>query len=114
MTDDDEHRAKFEAWLLERPQIADMAHKYPPSTCYRVQGRGHYTIYSYADNQTVTLSHGADSSLPGVQVFGVPASDLEPCGCGGWEWPSVEQAEATKQRIDDAIEHRDATRKGKN
>lgn len=96
----------WELWLSERPEIEAYARQCPPWNCYRKRGQhaGHYAVESYNPNGTVTLNHGSDSFLPGIQVFGVPVADLEPCGCRRWRWASKEQAEQTIRRIERARE----------
>lgn len=112
-----EERAALDEWLEDRPQvIQEMARKYPPWHCYRHPPsgpHGHYVIYSYAENGSVTLIHGSDSFLPAMQVFGIPADDLVVCDCGQWRNASAAQAFATDARIRAAIAERDAN-KGSN
>ncbi len=97
----DEDRAQLEEWLAERPEVIQcMARAWPPWHCYKMRGSaGHYSIYSYAENETVTLTHGDDSTLPGVQVFGIKPTSLVLCDCGKWEFPSAEHIERTRERI---------------
>jgi hypothetical protein len=93
---------EFEAWLGERPQIADLVRAVPPWHCYRMPSTplGHYRVYSYSEDGTCTVSHGADSFMPGLSVFGIRPSDLIVCDCGKWEHPTEAQCEATERRID--------------
>jgi hypothetical protein len=44
---------------------------------------------------TVKILHGADSFLPGMLVFGHPPEDLVRCGCGKWQEPTQDEADAT-------------------
>lgn len=94
-------RAQMEAWLKERPEIIQrMAAKFPPWHCYRLaKSGGHYTIYSYCENGTVMLTHGDDSTLPGVEVFGIAPDDLIVCDCGKWEFPTAKNIARTDRRI---------------
>lgn len=92
----------WELWLSERPEIEPIARKLPPWNCYRQRGQphGHYSIESYNPNGTVTLNHGRDSTLPGMQVFGVPAEQIEACGCRRWQWPTHKQAAAVRRHVE--------------
>lgn len=96
----------WELWLSERPaQVVELARKLPPWNCYRLRVkngnlRGHYMIHSYNENGTVTLTHGRDSFLPGVGVFGVKPDEVVPCGCRRWFWPTEEQCSETERRIE--------------
>lgn len=95
-------REQMREWLAQRPKIIqDMATAYPPWHCYRLaKSHGHYTIYSYCEDSTVTLTHGDDSTLPGLQVFGIAPEALVVCDCGSWEFPTDEKIAATRARID--------------
>lgn len=101
---DEEGEKQFQLWLADRPQvIRDMAKRMPPNTCYRQRDgnpMGHYTLYSYSEDGTVSLVHGADSFLPGVMVFGVREDACVRCDCGNWKPPSEEAARATRAYID--------------
>lgn len=104
MTDDEQ-----EAWIAQRPpRVQAVARRYPgfrggKLVCYRStqNPRFHYTIYSIGEPEdpdapcTLTLIHGADSTLPGVSTFGQPPEQLIECGCGHWEWPTAEQRAST-------------------
>jgi len=85
----------------------ELAERYPAVrnghvACYRSteNPRHHYRIYSYNENLTVTLIHGDDSSLPGVNTFGQPAEQLIACDCGKWEWPTEENIARTRERTE--------------
>lgn len=96
--------AEFQAWLADRPEsVRRVAAVVPLTTCYRLKStgeRGHYMVHSYAENGTLTLRHGRDSTLPGVGVFGINPEDVVRCGCGKWEPPTEAQYRATKARIE--------------
>lgn len=101
-----DQKKEFEVWLAQRPpKVAEVARKLPPDRCYRMAGNaGHYVILSYAEHKsgevTLTLAHGRDSYLPGVQVFGIRPESLFDCGCEKWEWPLQEQIEETGQHLE--------------
>jgi hypothetical protein len=97
---DEEERIAFDLWLEGRPPIIQKMAKLCPPNCYRGERRGHYRLYSYNENGTVTLLHGKDSFLPGIVVFGVDPATLVACGCGKWDEATEAQAEATARRID--------------
>lgn len=64
--------------------------------------RFHYAIAAYSltnGRVTMTVAHGADSTLPGVGVIGVGASMLIPCGCGNWRRPTDAQTDATRKQL---------------
>ena len=46
---------------------------------------GHYRIQSYGSDGSLVLIHGADSTLPGMQVFGAESAETIPCNCGRWQ-----------------------------
>lgn len=102
----DDKQAKFEAWIASRPPLVQAAIRaYDPLVCYRSsENRGHYVIYSFEEHGenlvTVSLIHGTDSYLPGVRVFGVSLVTLQRCACGQWEYPTAEQTERTRSRIE--------------
>lgn len=104
-----EQRAEWDAWVAERlPAVRAIAEKFPPWVCLRgTNGRenGHYLVLAYEEPKddgpiTLKIAHGADSFMPGFSVFGVPAEDLTPCGCGEWAWPSEEQAHESCATVD--------------
>lgn len=85
----EEMRQEFEAWLADRPAIADVARRYPPWTCYRGADNPlmHYVLYSYSETPRgveVSAVHGHDSTLPGHRVFGLAPETLRICACGNW------------------------------
>lgn len=99
--------SRHEEWLewtaTRPPEIRAVAEKFPAYHCYRSnKSRGHYIITAYTEGVPVTvkIAHGADSFLPGVEVFGVDPEELVVCDCREWEWPSQAQADATRKRID--------------
>lgn len=101
-----EDLAQFEAWLAERPAIAEVARAHSPFHCYRLKDhnpKGHYSIHAYdelEDGVALTLRHGRDSTLPGVGVFGIKPEELIVCDCGKWEFPRLEQLEEQKKKIE--------------
>jgi hypothetical protein len=101
---------EYEEWVSEcPPEMQATARKWHPFTCYRDVGNPHthYVISSYglmpaeADRKTVrvTLLHGADSTLPGVSVFGVEVEHLVACNCTEWEMPTEEQCEHMREHF---------------
>lgn len=102
MTDEE-----YEAWVNEQPpHVQAIARKYPMRrdgkvVCYRStqHPRMHYAIYSISEHGdgpcTLTLIHGADSTLPGISTFGQPPEQLVECGCGRWQVPTRQQARRT-------------------
>lgn len=96
----------YDAWLATRPKVVrEVAEKFPPRNCYRLKGtKGHYTIHGFGEKNngkvTLMLTHGEDSTLPGVQVFGIKPEEVELCGCLDWDWPTKESAEATIKKLD--------------
>jgi len=72
----------FRDWLAGRPPlIREMAAGHPPNLLYRM-GDGHrVTIYSYAEDGTVTVNVTGQFNrvLFSRQVFGVKIEDLEEC-----------------------------------
>ena len=93
-----EQEQALEEFLQELPEDTQrIARIYPPTICYKSKQspRYHYMILSYSDKPegpdgavTVTLIHGADSSLPGVATFGQEPEQLIVCDCGKWEPPT--------------------------
>lgn len=81
----------FTAWLATLPMaVKETALAYPPD-CYRERARPqtHYALLSYDEDKktgavSLTLGHGSDSTLPGVQVFGATPNTVDRCGCGKW------------------------------
>jgi hypothetical protein len=78
----------------ECPAAVEVLARLKPDTCYRFAneadgGKGHYMICAYAvdedDQPVVSLEHGADSYVPGTQVFGVKPHMITTCGCGAWK-----------------------------
>jgi|GEM_PF-1924051 len=69
-------------WLAERPQvIRDMVAAKPPDRLYRI-GSGHRcTIYSYAEDRTVTVYVGGEYNavIFSRHVFGIPIDELVEC-----------------------------------
>lgn len=106
MSDDqpDAWRSFLESLPAATREVAERypAHDGNTHICYRSteNPRYHYIIYSYFNDLTVTLVHGADSTLPGVGTFGQPYAQLRHCGCGRWRHASAEQAQQTKRRMD--------------
>jgi hypothetical protein len=102
---DEEKQAAWADWVSQRPpHVRAVAERFFPWKCYRLKDtRGHYVVLSFSENDegrvTLRLAHGLDSSLPGVQVFGIDPADVAECGCGHWEWPTEAQAVATNDRI---------------
>lgn len=100
-------RTALEEWCHGRPaQIAAAAHKFPPFFCYRAKDnpRQHYIIHSFTEEGVgkpvrCQIIHGADSTLPGVQVFGVDPESLVLCGCERWQKPTPEQVEAMREHV---------------
>lgn len=96
--------AELEEWLAKLPpRVAEVARKYPPTTCYRSTKHAgwHYRIHSYEEPVlptnpdapiTLKLVHGRDSTLPGICAFGMEYDHLVKCDCGKWEPPTLEQA----------------------
>lgn len=99
---DAETLAESETWLSERPPIVrELFTKCPPWNCYRSKkAGGHYSVAAYDENGTVRVTHGRDSFLPGVSVFGISPDDLEPCGCGKWKFPTHGQVEAIGEKLE--------------
>jgi hypothetical protein len=100
---------EFEDWCAEcPPEMQATARKWHPFTCYRdaENPNTHYVIASYGlmppgDRKAVlvTVLHGADSTLPGVSVFGVQVEHLKPCGCTKWDMPTEEQVEHMREHF---------------
>lgn len=98
-----EQRQAFGRFIADKPQIIQrILRAYPPWCCYRSteNPRFHYVIISVNESGKVTLGHGADSTLPGVATFGQSPEQLIVCNCGQWKIPTVEQATATRERMD--------------
>lgn len=100
--DPTEKWAEFLATLP--PHIRAVAEKYPMTRCYRStqNQRFHYKIHSYdgygpGSPVTVTLVHGADSTLPGVGAIGQPPDQLIACDCGNWRMPTKQEAAEGQQ-----------------
>lgn len=79
-------------YILTLPEaVQEVAFRVPPDSCYRGEGKAHYRIHAYDEpaegpiKVTLRVIHGADSSLPGMTVFGKDPDSLIPCGCGKWE-----------------------------
>lgn len=100
--DRETNRLAFETWLADRPPIIqEMAREFPGYICYKSkENRGHYRIYSYSEDGTLTLMHGRDSYLPGVNTFGQSPYQLIACDCGNWLPPTAEQIAETGRRIE--------------
>jgi hypothetical protein len=52
------------------------------------------TLYGFTRDKTpllLTLLHGADSTLPGVSVFGMSPENIAVCGCMQWQTATDEQ-----------------------
>lgn len=105
---------RLEKWCAARPpRVAELARRFPPWNCYRSKEnpRMHYTIYSIGEPKepdgpmTLTLVHGADSTLPGVSTFGHP-EQLIVCNCGHWQPPTEAQQEAMREHLDALIRAR--------
>lgn len=99
--DRETNKLVFETWLADRPPIIqEMAREFPGYVCYKSkENRGHYRIYSYSEDGTLTLMHGRDSFLPGVMTFGQSPYQLVTCDCGDWLPPTAAQIEETGKRI---------------
>jgi len=88
--------ASFDAWRTapERAHLAKIIGKYSPFHCYkRVNDsglQGHYAMFSYCNDGTVTVVHGWDSFFPRTKVFGVPPESLELCDCGAFDFEPPE------------------------
>jgi hypothetical protein len=103
-----EQLAEWDAWVATRPPIIrPLAGRFQPWICLRDRetGNGHYIVTALEEPEgdgpaTIRIAHGADSFMPGFQVFGVDPDTLTPCGCGEWAWPSEEQADASMARVD--------------
>ncbi len=96
--------ASAEEWVEEIKDWPDsvkrVALKYPATQCYRssLDPSFHYTIHDYArdrrtDDVHVLLIHGSGSSRAGIKVYDDP-SQLVPCGCGKWAFPTVREKRA--------------------
>jgi hypothetical protein len=101
-----EREEEFRKWLKDRPAVIQVAAtEYPPTRCYRSRtNAGHYVILGYGEPQagggvTVQVLHGRDSYGAGHAVFGVPVSDLVPCGCDSWEEASAEELASAVTRF---------------
>ena len=74
---------EFEEWVEERPEcIKEMIKKYPPNLLYRLKtANQRVTIYSYAENNTMTVTVSGDYNLIDFErnVFGIKPEDLEEC-----------------------------------
>lgn len=79
---------EFEPWVASRPKVIQrMVATHPPNKLYRMASTGQrVTIYSYAENETVTVSvTGRFNFIIDFerQVFGIPLSDLTECDLPG-------------------------------
>lgn len=75
---------QLEKWLEGRPEvIRQMVATHPPHKLYRMTSTGQrVTIYSYAENETVTVNVTGRFNLIEDferQVFGIPLDDLIEC-----------------------------------
>jgi len=114
---------EWELWVAARPpSVQAAARNYPGwrngvQCCYRSleSPRYHYTIFSYSEDYdgqvTVTLTHGSDSSLPGLGTFGQPLALLVPCNCGHWQPATAEQHAATSEHVSAIISARRRARR---
>jgi len=79
----EEKKRLHDEWIASRPVvIQEMLRKYPPNKLYLMKTTGQrVTIYSYSENNTVTVNITGKYNLIDFerQVFGVAASDLEEC-----------------------------------
>lgn len=106
---DEEMLRNFHAWVDERPAIRELVTAAPPWHCYRLKDhnpRGHYSIHAYNENGTLTLIHGADSTLPGVGTFGHKPETLIVCDCGKYEWATDQQIAASGEYIEQVAKDR--------
>lgn len=111
-----EQRAEWSKWVAERPpSVQAVAVQFPPWICIRdaSTGRGHYIVLAFAEPEgdepvTLRVAHGADSFMPGFEVFGIAPEDMRMCGCGAWSWPSEEQAAESSAEADAFIAAVDA------
>jgi hypothetical protein len=92
---DEETLAKFEAWVSapERMHIEDIVRRYSPFHCYRSSENphAHYAVHAYNDDGTVRVIHGADSFLPGWEVFGYDPEILSVCDCKAFRFATEEE-----------------------
>lgn len=103
-----EQRAEWDGWVQGRPPaVRVVAEKFPPWVCLRdtKTGRGHYIVLAFDEPEgdaavTLRVAHGADSFMPGFEVFGIAPEDMTSCDCGEWSWPSEEQAEESGAEVD--------------
>jgi hypothetical protein len=111
---DEETLAKFEAWVSdpERMHIEDICRKCSPFHCYRSSENphAHYAVHAYNDDGSIRVIHGADSFLPGWEVFGYDPELLTVCDCKEYrfataeETASVELAQALSQGFAEIVQ----------
>ncbi len=93
----------YEEWFASKPpEIQEAIRRFPGDTCYRLKSvPGHYLLEGYTESNPVTLTvfHASDSTLPGIKVFGIPAEDLEHCGCGKADPPTDKQIKRMRARL---------------
>ena len=82
-----EQEAAYHVWVAERsPQVRAVAERFDPWSLYRLTTTGHRVIvkaFNEAADGSVTLRVGVHAQFNAVMfeydVFGIPASELEPC-----------------------------------
>lgn len=121
MTAHDTEVETLDAWLAAMPpHVALIVRAMPPCdankvpVCYRGKDNPlqHYVIVAYTEHGDADVMlkviHGADSTLPGLGVFGVEPDSLVHCGCGRYQPASDDELELTcamlaRRRGDDII-----------
>jgi hypothetical protein len=81
-----ENLSAWEEWFASRPPvIQDMIRRYPATRLYRMADGHRATIYSYAEDGTVTVNVTGEYNrvLFSRQVFGIPIETLVECDLPG-------------------------------
>jgi hypothetical protein len=79
------NEAEYAAWVAERPEsIKQMLAAHPPDRLYRLRDTKQYvTIYSYAEDGTVTVTvepaFNLSAAIAPYGVFGIDPADLTEC-----------------------------------
>jgi hypothetical protein len=78
----EEQKNLWEEWVSTRPKVVqDMCRRFPGDRLYKYKGDKRVTIYSYAEDGTVTVNITGEYNLLSFsrQVFGINPEDLEEC-----------------------------------
>lgn len=81
------NRDEYEKWVASRPEIIQkMAASHPPDRLYNINTGHAVTIYSYAEDETVTVLITREFNpliFMERSVFGIPIEELVECEING-------------------------------